>query len=288
MPTAPAGTNTTQAASTAFVKGAVDNATSGALTPESVTIAGNVTLVSETNPTVNVLQFGEDGSGVLKEQHITTADQTGTGEGAKLVFNPGMSNGADQAAASVTIATGRATGTGGGGTGAGGYIRFSTSDVTAGSTDVNSTATRWEIAGTGVLQPGGDNLYNIGTAALRPGSMFLATSVRIGSNVASSGAIRLGNASIIAARNAANSADIQIAQVTAGDVVVLGSGQTFVQVPGLRFGSVSTPSILTGTGTPEGAVSARIGSIFMRQDGGAGTSIYVKESGTGTTGWVAK
>jgi hypothetical protein len=34
-------------------------------------------------------------------------------------------------------------------------------------------------------------------------------------------------------------------------------------------------------------VTARIGSIFHRTDGGAGTSFYIKESGTGNTGWTA-
>ena len=43
-----------------------------------------------------------------------------------------------------------------------------------------------------------------------------------------------------------------------------------------------------GTGTPEAAVTAGIGSTFNRTDGGASTSIYIKESGTGNTGWVAK
>ena len=46
--------------------------------------------------------------------------------------------------------------------------------------------------------------------------------------------------------------------------------------------------IFIGDGTPEGIVTAAIGSLFMRRDGGAGTSLYVKESGTGNTGWVAK
>lgn len=53
------------------------------------------------------------------------------------------------------------------------------------------------------------------------------------------------------------------------------------------FGSVTGPSISTGTGTPEGAVTAPISSMFMRSDGGGGTSLYVKESGTGNTGWAA-
>lgn len=43
-----------------------------------------------------------------------------------------------------------------------------------------------------------------------------------------------------------------------------------------------------GTGTPEGVVAAGVGSIFHRTDGGAGTALYVKESGTANTGWVGK
>jgi hypothetical protein len=56
----------------------------------------------------------------------------------------------------------------------------------------------------------------------------------------------------------------------------------------LQFGASTKPTICQGVGTPEGAVTAPVGSIFMRSDGGAGTSFYVKESGTGNTGWVAK
>lgn len=43
-----------------------------------------------------------------------------------------------------------------------------------------------------------------------------------------------------------------------------------------------------GTGTPEGVVAAGVGSIFHRTDGAAGTSLYIKEAGASTTGWVAK
>jgi parallel beta-helix repeat protein len=61
-------------------------------------------------------------------------------------------------------------------------------------------------------------------------------------------------------------------------------------------GTITTPYNLTapgvcsfsGAGTPEGAVAAAIGSIYRRTNGGASTSLYVKESGTGNTGWVAK
>ena len=48
------------------------------------------------------------------------------------------------------------------------------------------------------------------------------------------------------------------------------------------------PIWTSGTGTPEGAVTAPVGSMFTRTDGGAGATLYVKESGAGNTGWVAK
>lgn len=44
----------------------------------------------------------------------------------------------------------------------------------------------------------------------------------------------------------------------------------------------------SGANTPEGAVTAPVGSLYTRTNGGAGTTLYVKESGTGNTGWVAK
>jgi hypothetical protein len=43
-----------------------------------------------------------------------------------------------------------------------------------------------------------------------------------------------------------------------------------------------------GSGTPEGAIESAVGGEYMQTDGGAGTSGYRKESGTGNTGWVGK
>lgn len=54
--------------------------------------------------------------------------------------------------------------------------------------------------------------------------------------------------------------------------------------------STSSPfyaSIVVGSGSPEGVISANPGSLYLRRDGGAGTCLYVKES-TGSTGWVGK
>jgi len=42
-------------------------------------------------------------------------------------------------------------------------------------------------------------------------------------------------------------------------------------------------------GSPEGVVAARVGSLYLRADGSSGATLYIKESGNGTTtGWVAK
>lgn len=56
----------------------------------------------------------------------------------------------------------------------------------------------------------------------------------------------------------------------------------------LKEGS-NLANIVVGTGTPEGNVGAPVGSLFLSTDGGTGTSLYVKETGTNSnTGWVAK
>ena len=54
----------------------------------------------------------------------------------------------------------------------------------------------------------------------------------------------------------------------------------------LRYGT--NIKLLSGSGTPEGVVTASVGSLYGRSNGGAVTTLYVKESGTGNTGWVAK
>lgn len=59
--------------------------------------------------------------------------------------------------------------------------------------------------------------------------------------------------------------------------------------PDVNFSVNGTAAIFTsGSNSPEGVVTAPVGSIFTRTNGGANTTLYVKESGTGNTGWVAK
>lgn len=46
--------------------------------------------------------------------------------------------------------------------------------------------------------------------------------------------------------------------------------------------------IRQASGSPEESYAAPVGSLYLRTDGGEDTTLYVKESGTGNTGWVAK
>lgn len=45
---------------------------------------------------------------------------------------------------------------------------------------------------------------------------------------------------------------------------------------------------LSGTGSPEGSITAVVGSLYTDTAGGVGSTLWVKESGSGNTGWVAK
>ncbi len=53
-------------------------------------------------------------------------------------------------------------------------------------------------------------------------------------------------------------------------------------------GDGNTVRIFNGYGSPENVVSASVGSLYQRLDGGATTTLYVKTSGTGAVGWTAK
>jgi hypothetical protein len=46
--------------------------------------------------------------------------------------------------------------------------------------------------------------------------------------------------------------------------------------------------ISAGVGSPEGAVTGPVGSLYLNLSGGVTTTLYVKTSGTGNTGWTAK
>lgn len=67
---------------------------------------------------------------------------------------------------------------------------------------------------------------------------------------------------------------------SSGDFVISTAGRGITLPGGITWTS--------GSGSPEGVVTAPVGSLYSRSDGGALTSLYVKQSGSGNTGWAGK
>ena len=67
---------------------------------------------------------------------------------------------------------------------------------------------------------------------------------------------------------------------TSGGVVAIDNNARYSTPSGTIHGEC--------TGSPEGVITAKVGSTMVRTDGGIGSTFYVKESGTGNAGWVAK
>lgn len=53
-------------------------------------------------------------------------------------------------------------------------------------------------------------------------------------------------------------------------------------------GEVTVSLLSSGVGSPEGVVTAIVGSMYTDTTGGVGTTLYVKETGSSSTGWSAK
>lgn len=70
----------------------------------------------------------------------------------------------------------------------------------------------------------------------------------------------------------------RVAGVVTDYLVIIANRITFTNGRMITFGS----------GTPEAAITAPIGSLYLRTDGSTSTTLYVKTSGTGNTGWTAK
>ena len=101
------------------------------------------------------------------------------------------------------------------------------------------------------------------------------------------------NYELLLARNG-----VTAAKVTGSSDFVPGSDNlNSLGIPANRWSNAYAVNFKPGTGTsiwtsgantPEGSVTAPVGSLYTRTNGGAGTTLYVKESGSGNTGWVAK
>jgi len=112
------------------------------------------------------------------------------------------------------------------------------------------------------------------------------------------GAVTIGNGT--AATNVAigggkvNIGDTTAGSSGAGALVLQGgisagnTGSAASYFGGAVSVSGTAATFTSGTGSPESVKTAPVGSLYTRTDGGASTTLYVKESGAGNTGWIAK
>lgn len=127
-----------------------------------------------------------------------------------------------------------------------------------------------------------DGFYRLSTGVVVYTSNGSPTLVLAASHVMrSNGEIRWGPTINPVTHQVANDTDtgigrsgVGVLKATTGDGGAYGAVESLYQ----RFGS----------GSPEGVVTAPVGAVYHRTNGGANTSFYVKESGAGNTGWVAK
>lgn len=103
---------------------------------------------------------------------------------------------------------------------------------------------------------------------------------------------RIGAGVISATRNG-NVAGIFGRDTSDGNVLLFRrqgatKGQVYVDENSVKYYTTTTVFFTTGTGSPSGNISAPPGSLYTNINGGAGATLFVKESGTGNTGWIAK
>ena len=108
-----------------------------------------------------------------------------------------------------------------------------------------------------------------------------------------------GNGVLRARGTVSDSARVYVAENTSGTAThyVQGDGISYSAAHGyfengIRFrtssGTLLDRGIFVGSGSPNTVVTAEPGSLYLNTTGGANTTLYVKESGSGNTGWVAK
>ncbi len=132
-----------------------------------------------------------------------------------------------------------------------------------------------------------DAVNSVGTDApdITSGS---AAGMTIGLNVAAFGTKANSSAMLIQASGAASNW-LQGLTFFPNSIIAGGYLLNALGLVGANIFRTSTVLMNVGSGTPEGSVTASPGSLYLNTAGGAGTTLYVKQSGSATnTGWVGK
>jgi hypothetical protein len=182
----------------------------------------------------------------------------------------------------------------------GSTVKVASDDLTVKNVRSNATTGILQVVGpaTGTTRAMTTPNANFSVARIDAAQTFTGTqSIEGIVNVRSGNAIRFNNPTNGNFSQISNSSGGEMRLATGGgDALLLGgTGDATVSVGNLIIGTaskgVSLPGGITwtsGAGSPEGVVTAPVGSLYSRSDGGLLTSLYVKESGSGNTGWVGK
>ena len=81
------------------------------------------------------------------------------------------------------------------------------------------------------------------------------------------------------------SGDTMTGALTIDNIIDVTTGEAGIDTTVFSI-SASATGLYVGYGTPKGRVEAGVGSIYTRTDGGSGTTLYIKESGTDSSGWT--
>lgn len=154
-------------------------------------------------------------------------------------------------------------------------------DLSAGSTDYGADATM--RGGNGTHQGGSARLYAGESPTGDPAKITLDGNEETGDG---------GDIDIWPGSDLTTGGDLNLhagGSTTQSGVINLYSGDGNPRITVTDDGvMLQTVYLLTGSGDPENSLAAPVGSLYLRTDGGAGTTLYVKESGTGNTGWAGK
>jgi hypothetical protein len=168
--------------------------------------------------------------------------------------------------------------------------------ATGTSLSLSSTSTS-SSAVTGALQVAGG--IGVGGASYFGGAVTAASTLNVGANIEmpASSSIRFNSGTgLIYTGGYSYALSLQSSQLnlntlsnspinTGTGLATFGGAATFA---GAVSVSGTAATFTSGTGSPESVKTAPVGSLYTRTDGGASTTLYVKESGAGNTGWIAK
>jgi hypothetical protein len=120
------------------------------------------------------------------------------------------------------------------------------------------------------------------------GNAGTATKLQTASTIALSGEVTGTATSFDGSGNISIPVTINAGSVTPSDLSTGGPSWTAggrLTATSYQIGASTT--ISTGAGSPEGNITAPVGSVYTNTIGSAGLVLFVKESGSGNTGWIA-